>query len=329
MAEKSVRIGIIGCGGMGHAHATAYRSDARARIIAVADTDRSRAQALAEKLGARAYRGHQQMLRRERLDAVSVCTPPVAHLEATLAALDAGCHVLCEKPMALNAAQAARMVKRARTRRRLLIAAFCHRFHEPVAIARRLISEGRIGQVLQFRNRFAGMIPMEGKWFSNPELAGGGAIIDTSIHSIDLFRYLVGDPASVSARLATMVQEIRVEDSSMILLQTADGVMGSIEACWSSPVTGAVIEIYGSQGTVIVDYETGVRYRTTAMKLWRRPRLSGLDRFTLQARHFLDCALGEREPVVTGHDGWMAARIADAAYKSVRQKVWVEVTGRA
>jgi predicted dehydrogenase len=324
MAER-VRIGIIGSGGMGHAHANAYSGDARARIVAVADTDKARARALGEKAGAKAYSDLARMLGKERLDAASVCTPPAGHLQATLAALDAGCHVLCEKPMALNAAQAERMVKRAAARRRLLIAAFCHRFHEPNLVAKRLIGEGRIGKVLQFRNRFAGMIPMEGKWFSDPKVAGGGAIIDTSIHSIDLFRYLVGDAVSVSARLATMIQPIKVEDSSMLLLQTADGAIGSIEACWSSPVSGAMIEIYGSQGTLIVDYETGLRYRTTAMKAWRRPKLTGPDRFTAQARHFLDCVLGERDPIVTGRDGWMAARIADAAYASAKQRVWVPV----
>ena len=324
MAEQ-VRIGIIGCGGMGHAHASAYGADPRGRIVAVADSDKGRAQALGESTGAKPYADAGRMLTKERLDAVSVCTPPAAHLEATLAALDGGCHVLCEKPLAMNGAQAGRMGKRAAARERLLVTAFCHRFHEPNLEAKRLIGEGRMGKVLQFRNRFAGMISMEGRWFGERKVSGGGTIIDTSIHSIDLFRYLVGDAVSVSARLATMVQPIKVEDGSMILLQTADGVMGSIEACWSSPVSGAVVEVYGSQGTLIVDYETGLRYRTAAMKSWRRPKLSGPDRFILQARHFLDCVLGEREPMVTGRDGWMAARIADAAYRSVKEKVWVEV----
>ena len=324
MNDQQVRIGIIGAGGMGGAHAHAYAQDPRALVCAVMDSDPARAQALADKLQAAAYGSLPEMLCRERPHLVSVCTPPGGHLAATLGALQSGCHVLCEKPLARSGGEAARMVSAARRARRLLVTAFCHRFHEPVVIAREWIAKGVIGQVLQFRNRFAGWIPMEGRWFSDPALAGGGSIIDTSIHSIDLFRYLVGDPATVSARTATMVQPIKVEDSSLVLLQTAEGAIGSIEACWSSPVSGAVIEIYGCQGTIIVDYgEPGPRYLRRGGKRWRRVRAAGPDRFVMQARHMLDCVTGVRQPLVTGEDGLWAARVADAAYRSVKEQVWV------
>ena len=325
MAQE-LRIGIIGAGGMGGTHARAYQADGRACLSAVMDRDPAQAQRLAAQLGARDYASLDRKLEREHLNLVSICTPPASHAETALAALGAGCHVLCEKPLALDGAQARQMVAAARRARRLLVTAFCHRFHEPVMLAREWLHKGKIGKLLQFRNRFAGLIPMAGRWFSDPALAGGGAIIDTSIHSIDLFRYLVGDPVSVSARTACLVQEIAVEDSSFILLQTACGAIGSIEACWSSPVSESVIELWGANGMIVVNYsEPGPRYRTPGMKAWRRVKPTGPDRFQLQARHMLDCVLGVRQPLVTGEDGLWAARVADAAYRSAEKQIWVRV----
>jgi len=325
MAEQ-VRIGIIGCGGMGSVHAGAWQADPRAQIVAVTDSARSRAEALAARTGAQPYGDLERMLIEQRLDLVSVCTPPAGHLPAARQALQAGCHVLCEKPLARTATEAQQMVEAAGQAGRLLVTAFCHRFHQPVTQMREWIQAGKIGRVLQFRNRFAGWIPMEGKWFSDPDLAGGGAIIDTSIHSIDLFRYLVGDPTSVAACIATMVQAIAVEDSSLLLLQTAEGAIGSIEACWSSPVSESTIEVYGSEGTAFYNYsEPGARYRTREMPEWQQVPMTGPDRFVLQARHMLDCVLGIRQPLVSGEDGLWAARISDAAYQAARKQVCVQV----
>ena len=102
-----------------------------------------------------------------------------------------------------------------------------------------------------FRNRFGGKMDMTRVWFSNPEVSGGGTIPDTSIHSIDLFRYLVGNPIKVAAATAKADSRYRVEDTSLILLQTRDGAIGSIEASWSSAGSANVIEIYGTDGAVI------------------------------------------------------------------------------
>lgn len=327
MSGKQAKICVVGAGGMGNTHAQAFAGDPRAILAAVVDPDQPRAEKLAVAAGAVAYAQLGQALREHQPDVVTVCTPPALHEEPVLQALAAGCHVLCEKPLACRAAQATRMTAAARAAGRLLVTAFCHRFHEPVMQAREWIRAGRIGRVLQFRNRFAGLIPMEGKWFADPVMAGGGAILDTSIHSIDLFRYLVGDPVSVSARTATMVQRVDVEDSSIVLLQTADGAMGSIEACWSSPVSSSVIEVWGSEGTIVVEYADPcvARLRRADMPEWETAAMAGPDRFTLQARHLLDCVQGRREPLVTGDDGLWAARIADAAYESVAKQAWVGV----
>jgi len=321
-----LRIGIVGCGGMGSTHARAYQTDARALVAACADSDESRAQNLAASLNATAYSDAEAMMREQDLHAVSICTPPNSHERFALAAFEHGLHVFCEKPLALSAEQAARMVDAARSAGRLLMTAFCHRFHPTVMAAKRLLDSGRLGRILMWRNRFAGKINMAGRWFSDTAMSGGGTIIDTSVHSIDLFRFMVGEPVSVSARAATLGEDMPVEDTSALLLQTEKGSIGVIEACWTSPHSPNVIETYGSNGVAIVDYASDTaRYRIGAMKRWTTAKSSGPDRFTAEIRHFIDCVLGESEPLVTGEDGLKAARIIDAAYESVRQKCWVGV----
>jgi predicted dehydrogenase len=304
---------------MGRTHAAAYQSDGRAELVGFVDVDRKRAAELAERFGGRAYTGLARMLRRERPQAVSVCTPPDSHMEATLAALQAGAHVLCEKPLAMTAAQGRKMVAGARRSGRFLLTAFRHRFYGPVMRAKELIETGRLGDILMFRNRFAGAINMEGRWFGDKKVSGGGSIIDTSIHSIDLFRFLVGEPSLAAACTATLAQNITVEDSSAILLQTAGGTIGVIEACWSSPISDNVIQIYGSEGAAFVDYSRGdVRYRAGGMKVWRASRFPDAT-FQAEVSHFLDCVLGLACPVVTGEDGLRAMVIAEAAYRSARR----------
>lgn len=311
---------------MGSVHARAYQADGRAVVVACADANESRARELAQSLNATAYSDAAAMFREQDLRAVSICTPPSSHEEIALAAFERALHVFCEKPLALNAEQAARMVDAACDAGRILMTAFCHRFQPTVLAAKRLLDSGRLGKVLMWRNRFAGKINMEGRWFSDVSLSGGGTIIDTSVHSIDLFRFMVGEPTSVSAGAATLGGELAVEDTSALLLQTETGAIGIIEACWASPHSPSVIEVYGSSGTAIVDYSADrTRYRTDDMKQWRTARAQGPDRFTAEIRHFIDCVLGRAQPIVTGEDGLKAARIVDAAYESVRQGCRVRV----
>jgi predicted dehydrogenase len=324
-AAGRVRVGIIGCGGMGGTHAAAYQSDGRAELVAFVDVERARARQLAKKFGGRAYTELAEMLERQRPEAVSICTPPNSHMEAALAGSKATAHVLCEKPLAMTAAQARRMTAAAKRSRRLLLTGFRHRFYGPVVGAKELIDSGKLGDILMFRNRFAGLIDMQGRWFGDKKVSGGGSIIDTSIHSIDLFRFLVGEPSLVAACSATLGQNIEVEDSSAILLQTAEGAIGVIEACWSSPFSDSVIQIYGSKGAAFVDYSRGeLRHRSGDMKRWRAARFPEAT-FQSEVSHFLDCVLGLASPIVTGEDGLRAMMIADAAYRSVRRGTWEAV----
>lgn len=308
-----MRIGIIGCGGIAGLHAQSYRACDGVEVAAGADVDIQRAINLAGK--EHAYANFRDMLAKENLEAVSVCTPPRFHKDPVCAALESGVHVLCEKPLGFDAADARDIVDCANRTGRLLVTAFCHRFHEPVARAKELISAGKIGAVTMFRNRFGGPADMTTKWFSDPDISGGGTLPDTSIHSIDLFRYLVGDPMTVAAALNKADKRYRVEDCDVILLQTADGAIGSIEASWTSPGSMNIIEIYGTEGAIVIDYaKTSVRFFPASMGQWEERENDGADRFLMQARHFVDCVKNGSKPIVDGADGLRANEIVDACY---------------
>ena len=309
-----MKIGIIGCGGIAGQHLLGYKECEDVEIAAGVDVDLQRALNVA---GAdHAYTSFHEMLGKEKLDAVSVCTPPKFHKDAVCAALEAGVHVLCEKPLGFNASDAREMMDCARRTGKLLVTAFCHRFHEPVMTAKELIKAGKIGKVIMFRNRFGGKGDMTQVWFSDPAISGGGNLPDTSIHSIDLFRYLVGNPIKVAGAVATADSRYKVEDCCALMLQTRDGAIGMIEASWTSPGSANVIEIYGTDGAIVVDYhQSNVRFMVAGSGEWQEQPITKPSRFVLQAQHFVDCVRNGSKPIVDAMDGLRANEIVDAVYK--------------
>lgn len=324
MANKAIKIGIIGCGGIATQHQRGYQACENVEIAAGADVDLKKAVAMVGE--DHAYASYDEMFKKVKLDAVSVCTPPKFHKDAVCAALNAGVNVLCEKPLAMNETESKEMVDCAKKNGKLLVTAFCHRFHEPVMIAKELIDSGKIGKPTMFRNRFGGLADMTQVWFSNPVISGGGTVLDTSIHSIDLFRYLMGNPSKVAGATKTADSRYKVEDCSLVLLQTADGVIGSIEASWTSPGSANIIEIYGTEGAIMIDYcKPGVRFIKSGSNDWEEQQCSKPDRFILQAQHFVNCVSTGAKPIVDGEDGRWAMAITDAAYGFAKGNGWINV----
>jgi predicted dehydrogenase len=311
---EELRIGIIGCGGIGAVHARSWNEVEGVRVVAACDADLARAEAT----GATAYTHVEQMLELEKLDAVDICTPPHLHASIALAALARRLPVLCEKPLARRPDEAREIVQAAEASGTLLMTAFCHRFHPPVEVVHALIHQGSLGRVLMFRNRFGTRFAgVEDRWFSSAEIAGGGALMDTSIHSVDLFRHLVGEVRSVCGATAAFHPSIQgVEDSGAMLLQAENGAIGVIEASWMTPWSANVVEIYGEQGAAVIDYDTGVtRYRRQGDADWETLETSGKDRFVEELRHFAAVLRGQEQPRVTGADGLRAVEIIHQAYQ--------------
>ena len=312
---SDLKIAVIGCGGIGAVHVKSWAKVEGAQVVAACDADLARAEAT----GATPYDNAEALLAAGGFDAVDICTPPHLHASIAVAALRRGIPVLCEKPLARNPGEAREIVDAAKSSGTLLMTAFCHRFEPGIEFVKALIRPDGIGNVLMFRNRFGTRFKgVEERWFSKGAISGGGTLMDTSVHSVDLFRYLVGEVVAVSGAIDTFNPALEgVEDSAAILLQTAEGSIGTIEASWMTPWSSNVVELYGENGAAVVDYDTGeTRYRLQGDDAWTKAELAPGDRFVEELKHFAALLRGEAAPRVTGEDGLRAVEIIHQAYAS-------------
>ena len=316
---KTLRVGIVGCGGISRAHLAAYQA-AGVEVVSVYDVVASSAAGMAEQAGARVVGSLKQMADQDRLDAVSICSPPSAHLANAQPFLKRGIAILCEKPLEVNATTAARLARAVKRSRSVFMTAFCHRFHPPIVELRKLIRRGTLGKPLVYRNIFGGYSNLKGNHRTDPALSGGGCLLDHGCHSMDLYRFLVGDPTHVQAVTANIAQDLPIEDFGMIHLSSGGSAFGEITATYSLKVCGNWVEWYGTKGTAVISYwnpgHPDLAYKVAGGE-WRTMDLSTRPtRFTSEVRHFLTCVRSGKTPAVTVDDGLAASRIAAAVYRS-------------
>ncbi|MGH2389427.1 MAG: Gfo/Idh/MocA family protein [Chloroflexota bacterium] len=325
---KDIRIGLIGAGSVGGWHLNSYRK-AGATIVAVADPNQQLGEQRAAEFSCRFYADYTAMLETEQLDAVSVCTPPYLHREHVLAAMDRGLHVLCEKPFAASMEDALAMTAAAARGKQTLQVGFVHRFYEPAQRARAYAQEGTLGKVISFHNRFAvDNRKAHRDWVLDPRRAGGGAFMDTAMHSVDLFRFVIGEIVAVTAHQRTVAEGLRVEDTGVLVVRSASGVLGVIEADWMTPTVDYTFAVYGMNGAVRVGYEPAELHSWIGPAAsWTQEPLASVEamaRFDREIEHFLDCVRGTAQPAVTADDGLRALQIIQAAYKSTTTRGEVE-----
>jgi predicted dehydrogenase len=255
-----LRVGIVGCGFMGRHHAHAYRAIASRlqhdhpaavpHLVAVCDGDRSRAESLAAEVGATPYFQLDAMLAAERLDLVSVVTPDFAHRTPTVAALDAGCHVLVEKPIAQTPEDARAMIASARRADRHLAVNFNRRFARPYALAREHQLNGDLGPLSYTLFRVSVQV-------ARPASSPYELIYDSLIHLLDLARWYGGEVAQVSCNLSGLAEsgQGRAYHDAAILLRFVDGGVGSVLGSWRGsrlhPIEYA--ELQGERGRARID----------------------------------------------------------------------------
>lgn len=317
---RTPRLGIIGAGGIGRTH---FRSWAANGITpaAIADANPAVLADAIEQHGGEPFADGLDLIRSRLVDIACICTPPAFHADLAVAALEAGLAVFCEKPLATTVADAERVQAAVSQTGALLAVGFCHRFQPQIERLREMIANGDLGVVREFRNRFAGHLAnAEAKWFSNPALSGGGALIDTSVHSVDLFRYLVGEPVGVHAFTSTCASDLgpalEVEDTGVIILKTAEGALGVIETSWRTPVGEWTVSVHGTGGTATLDYGTLALRLCRAGGEWEDVAVEPGDRFEREIAQFIGCWQDGGTPRATVADGVAAARILDAAYRS-------------
>ena len=319
---KNIRIGIIS---FAHMHANSYaaavKALAGAELVAIADEDRLRGEDAAKRFGASYYADYRQMLALD-IDAVIVTSENVRHLQMVEDAARAKKQVLCEKPIATTVADAKRMIATCREQGVILQTAFPVRFSPPVRRAREVVQAGQIGKVVAIRGTNHGRNP--GGWFADRALSGGGAVLDHTVHVIDLMRWFTGSEVkSVYAEVDTCFTSGDIDDVGLLTLEFENGIIASHDPSWSRtssfPTWGDVtMEIVGTGGVTRLDalaqhmtLHSEAKHHTS-YEPWGDSFDDGL------IADFVDCVREKRAPSISGEDGLRALEVALAAYESAR-----------
>ena len=349
------QIGIIGTGSIANAHVQAYRAISdQAQVVACCDLDDEKALAFARKYDIpRVYADYNDMMEKEALDCVSVCTWNSAHAAASIAALRGGAHVLCEKPMAMNAREALEMERAAKENDRLLQVGFVRRFGRDADAVQNLARNGVLGDVYYAKASYLRRSGGPGGWFCDVSYAGGGPLIDLGVHMIDLAKYLAGNPKPVSvfgACYAGMdagraldgkaewdvspsasVYKRDVEDLAVAMIRFDNGLTMQFESSYvlNTDKPGRFIELYGEKAGVKM--EPGVEYCTTqaGMYVQVKPTMdTNFDfdgAFAAQIKGFLAAVDGKAPCRATARDGVELMQIVDAVYESAKTGKLVEI----
>jgi predicted dehydrogenase len=339
--SRKLRLGVVGVG-MGRAHARGYQSHPESELVALCDVDGKRLQEAATELGVQqTYTDAIRMFREAGLDAVSIATPNKFHAPLTIAALEQGLHVLCEKPMARTVSEAERMLAAARKARRNLMINFSFRFSDMSFALKQQVDAGVIGEIYFGRtvwHRRRGF-PKFGGWFCDKDLAGGGPLIDLGVHRLDLALWLMGYPEPVVvtgstydpiARRQAREQNMRysVEDLACGLIKFANGATLILEASWALNIDEneqMITALYGTKGGLVQKNASGGYQFTAELYTEEDGNLftKVLDRRLVQApqsyHEFVNSILEKRPPLATGEDGLKVMKILEGIYKSAEK----------
>ena len=328
--NNKLRFGIVGAGAIAQSYAQAFEHSNCAAVVAVADVRAEAARALSERLRCQSFSSFQTMVKRVRVDAAVVCTPPVTHAEVCLHLIEQGVHVICEKPLSTDLKSAKRMLEAARKAGVTLTMASKFRYVDDVVRAKSIVTSGILGEIILFENAFTSRVDMSSRWNSDPKVSGGGVLIDNGAHSVDLMRYFLGPLADVQVVEGKRVQGLGVEDTVRIFVRSVNGIMGNIDLSWSiNKELDSFINIYGSHGTVSVGWRSS-RYRQSSSPDWIHFG-KGFDKVQAlrsQIDNFAKALLGQEMLLITAEDALASVEVIDAAYNSLREARWTAVGHR-
>jgi predicted dehydrogenase len=328
MMNEKLKFGIVGAGSIAQAYAQAFKTCETAEIVAVADVRADAARALAEELRCQSYDSYQKLAESDRLNAIVVCTPPATHPEICLHFLERGIHVLCEKPLSIDAASARVMLDAAKRCGVRLTMASKFRYVEDVVRAKSIVMSGILGEIILFENAFTSRVDMSSRWNSMPHISGGGVLIDNGTHSVDLMRYFLGPLAEVQVVEGKRAQGLSVEETVRIFVRSLSGVMGSIDLSWSiNKELDNYISIYGSHGTVRVGWKES-KYRQSSSSDWVvfGKGYDKVQAFRSQIDNFSRAIRGEETLLITAEDALASVEVVEAAYAALRQSQWTTVS---
>ncbi len=315
---------VVGTGRIAADYLHALDRVAELELVGVADRRRDAVGPVGERWSCETFASAAALLAATRPDAVLVAVPPVDHEPVVLECLAAGAHVLAEKPFALSTKSGERMFAAAQARQRLLTMSAKFRHVRDVIEAKARIESGALGTLVFAHNVFAAEVPMGDRWNSDLAVSGGGVVIDSATHSVDLLRYLFGPIEWVQAVRAPAAQTLAVEDSARLTVGFATGPLASVDVSWSvSTRSPWYLEVHGTDGSLRLGWRGSVLER----KGEARPRdLSAgdsgggydkVDALGRQLRNFARGAAGDEKLLLEQVDVLASVAVIEAANTSL------------
>ncbi|MEK5069900.1 Gfo/Idh/MocA family protein [Sporosarcina sp. FSL K6-1508] len=317
----------LGMMSFAHMHAYSYADGVKrlpnVELVGIFDENVERGQEAARKYDTVHYSDQAEFLSLE-IEAVIICSENNRHKEMVVNAAKAKKHILCEKPIATNLTDAKEIIQVCKDHAVILQIAYPVRFSSPIQQVKEMIDNGELGDIVAFRTTNRGQNP--GGWFIDKEQSGGGAVLDHTVHMVDIMRwYLNEEVTEVKAIIDSYFHDIAIDDAGLLTLEFENGVIASHDASWSRfteyPTWGDVtIEVIGTKQTVKVDaFNEHVKMFSSGKKSLEHIFYGNDMDFGL-IRDFINCVKEGREPSITGYDGLKSLAVSLAAYESSKFK---------
>jgi predicted dehydrogenase len=343
-----VRVGVIGCGSIGVYHIASYKKVPNAEVVALCDIDEVALNEAKSKFGVgQIYKDYRDLLSRGEVDAVSVCLPNRLHSIVSVAAFEAGKHVLCEKPTAINAKEAQKMIDASKKADKKLLIGLTFRFQNRSRVLKEHIEAGELGDIYYSKCgclRRSG-IPGMGSWFTTKSEAGAGPLYDIGVHALDLTLWLMNNfkPKSVLGSMYTKFGHLgkgkgdwgkpveggpfNVEDLAAAFIKMQDGSTVFLEVSWAAHIGEEKFYSTLLGDKAGADFESMMIFSEEKGNLVNKKLLyRENDGYLAEVEHFIDCIVKDKEPLTKGEQILGVQKILDAAMKSAEtgQEVRIE-----
>lgn len=323
-----VKIGVIGVGTIGSVHATALAASPLAELVGIAEINDEQREKMARALGTTGYADYRALIRAPGIQAVSICTPDHQHLQPVMDCMDAGLHIILEKPLTTDLAGAERIAGRARTYDKTFMMAYIVRFDPRYALAKEAVDKGEIGEIVH-------MSALRNTGPLSPRYLKGRVSLAffLGVHDLDQLLWMTGSPVErvyAEARGMLIKQETGVDDTMLSIVRFRNGVIAQMNHTWACPVTREArlqsrLDIVGTQGQIAVEVWNqglkihgpgGIRFQDVSYG----PIVHGerVGNMRLQLEHFLKCILRDEKPLVGAEEGLAGVKAALALEESVR-----------
>ncbi len=326
---SDLKVGIAGAGLIAGVHARAYGAAGGVRVVAIADPVPGKAEQLAATVGASALDSIDALLDAD-LDILSVCTPTPTHAALAIKGLEAGLHVLCEKPIARTSEDARRIVEAADSASGILMVGHVSRFEDDHRQAKQVVEAGYLGDITMMSHSVTTSLPgwSQFGWLSDPELSGG-PLVDLAVHSFDFLSW-VSDSKIVRVHAVGVDTAVGTATYALVHLRFASGAIARVESSWAHPASHGfklAAEIVGTEGRLSWNYDQlagGFLHRAEGDTVRFDPL--GERGFATEIASFVHAARTGGEPPVTGREGMAALRASLAAVESLRTGETIDLT---